>query len=106
MSTGMSHGWQGGSIAVYGGQSLYKIEAVNSPTRPKKLKRDGNQGGRNEYYQDDSKGRKGKGFGDLLADARDRSEESGNIQIRTTGYTKNGVSSEFFIQMRDYTFQR
>ena len=106
MSTGKSQGWQGGSIAVYGGQSLYKIEAVTAPTRPKKLKRDGKQGGRENFYQDDSKERKSEGFADLLANAADRSEESRNIRVRTTGYTKNGVPSEFYIKMRDYTYQK
>ena len=101
----MSHGWQGGSIAVYGGQSLYKVEAISAQSLLKRANEDGRQGSRSGADREDPKERKSGGFAEILSNASDRSKESRNVRIRTTGYTKNGVPSEFYLKMRDYTYQ-
>ncbi|MCR4617707.1 MAG: hypothetical protein K5669_05920 [Lachnospiraceae bacterium] len=102
----MSHGWQGGSIAVYGGQSLYKVEAVTAPSLLKRTNEDGRQGSRGDLNRDGTEEKKSGGFAQMLVDASDKTEESRNVRIRTTGYTKFGVPSEFYLKMRDYTYQK
>ncbi len=105
-STGMSHGWQGGSIAVYGGQGLYKVEAVSAPSLLKRTNEDGRQNNRGGADRDESKERKSGGFAELLNNASEKSKESRNVRVRTTGYTKMGVPSEFYVKMHDYTYQK
>ncbi len=102
----MSHGWQGGSIAVYGGQSLYKVEAISAQSLLKRANEDGRQNSRGGYDRDGSKERKSGGFADVLNNVSDRSGESRNVRVRTTGYTKAGVHSEFYVKMHDYTYQK
>ncbi len=105
-STGMSHGWQGGSIAVYGGQSLYKVGAVTAASGPRRANDEGRHNGRGGTDRNGSEEGKRSGFAEMLMNAAGRPEESGNVRVRTTGYTRKGVPSEFYIKMRDYTYQR
>ena len=70
----------------------------------KRTNEDGRQNSRSND-REESKEKKSAGFADLLKDAADKNE-SRNIRVRTTGYTRAGVPSEFYIKMRDYTYQK
>ena len=72
------------------------------------LKRTNEEGRQNSRSNDrqDSKEKKSGGFADLLIDAADKNKESRNVRVRTTGYTRAGVPSEFYLKMRDYTYQK
>jgi hypothetical protein len=99
----MSQGWQGGSIAVYGGTSLYKVEAVTPASLLKRTNEDGRQGGREQDRKDAEKKEK-KDFAGFLEGEYGK-ERSKNIKVQTNGYTKLGVPTAVFIKMRDYTYQ-
>ena len=99
----MSQGWQGGSIAVYGETSLYKVEAVTPASFLKRTNEDGRQGSRDDDRRGSEKKEK-KDFAGVLEGEYGR-EKAKNIKVQTNGYTKLGVPTAVFINMRDYTYQ-
>ncbi|MBR1860642.1 MAG: hypothetical protein IJ796_02095 [Lachnospiraceae bacterium] len=101
----MSHGWQGGSIAVYGEQTLYRVEAVTASSLLKRTNEDGRQGSRNGTDREDPNGKKNVGFAELLATEAGKKTENRNVRVQTNGYTKLGVPTAFYLKMRDYTYQ-
>ena len=102
----MSQGWQGGSIAVYGGQSLYKVEAITAASLLKRTNEDGRGGSRGDYNREQSGERKSGNFEQVLSRATGKNDETRNVRVRTVGYTKAGIPSEFYLKMKDYTYQK
>ena len=96
-----SHGWRGGSIAVYGNDSLRKVTEVLHTDR---LGKDSG-GGRPQYQQRQNK-RKGEGFAGILEDERKKTGDLRDISVKSTGYGANGMPQAIYIMMKDYTFQK
>ncbi|MCR5595085.1 MAG: hypothetical protein K6G12_04510 [Lachnospiraceae bacterium] len=95
-----SHGRRGGSIAVYGNDSLRKVIGVTETDR---LGRD--SGGSGPEYQHQNK-QKGEGFAGILENERKKNEEPRDISVNSTGYGANGLPQTIYIRMKDYTYQK
>ena len=96
----MSQGRPGGSIAVYGNDSLRKVTGVIETDR---LGRDSGGGG--AFYQQNRKEEKGDGFAGIFENERKKNEEPRDIAISSNGYGANGMPHAIYIRMKDYTYQ-
>lgn len=97
-----SHGRRGGSIAVYGNETLRTIVAVTNISR---LGRDAGGGSNNYYSQSEHKDSE-SGFAGILASEQRKSENSQTITLKNNTYSNKGTATAFFVMMRDYTYQK
>ena len=95
-----SHGRPGGSIAVYGNDTLRKVTGVIETDRL-----GGDSGGGGAAYQQNRNKKKGDGFAGVFENERKKSEEPRDISVKSTGYGANGMPQTIYIRMKDYTYQ-
>lgn len=85
-------------LEAYGYDKLYKVQAVTVIPRLRKTSSDDEK---HQSKRDSSDSLSKKFFSEVFDEAC-KKEEQKNIQIRTSGYTKNALPYYNFIKMREY----
>lgn len=90
--------FQGGIHAVYAYERNYKVEAVTAITPLRKISSDDKN---HQSKQNPSQAFTKTFFSEVLDEACEK-EQTRNIHIKTTGYTKDALLHHTFINMREY----
>ena len=100
----MYRGIQGGIIANYGSEALYKVQSITaiSPLRPVESDSERDRGRRQKQGEPAQ-----TGFGAILEKeciAKTQSEVPSDIRVKTNGYDRMGTPVYLMIQMHEYSY--